>query len=38
VAHSLEDWELLAYAITFSTFESNRVWDWDTMSFVEQDF
>lgn len=32
----MEDWELLAYAITFASLENNdREWDWDRMTFVE---
>jgi hypothetical protein len=37
VAHSLEWWELLAYAITFAQFENgDREWDWDRMTFIER--
>lgn len=33
----MEDWELLAYAITFAKLDNgNRDWDWGTMSFVER--
>lgn len=37
VAHSLEEWELLAYAITFAQLKNgNQEWDWDSMSFIER--
>jgi hypothetical protein len=30
-------WELLAYAVTFSSLEnSDRQWDWDRMTFIEK--
>lgn len=33
----MEDWELLAYAVTFARLEnSDRVWDWDRMTFIEK--
>lgn len=33
----MEDYELLGYAISFAKLDNgNKVWDWDTMSFVEQ--
>ena len=37
VAHVLDDWELLAYAIVFSQFENgNLEWDWAAMRFAEK--
>jgi hypothetical protein len=37
VAHAMEDWELLAYAISFAKLDNgNREWDWDKMSFLER--
>lgn len=33
----MDDWELLAYAISFAKLENgNKEWDWDTMSFMER--
>jgi hypothetical protein len=37
VAYSLEEFELLAYAITFAQLENgNQQWDWDRMTFIEK--
>jgi hypothetical protein len=37
VAHSLDDWELLAYAIVFSQFKNGGLeWNWESMSFIER--
>lgn len=37
VAHAMDDWELLAYAITFAKLENSaQQWDWDRMTFIEK--
>jgi len=36
VAHSLDEAELLAYAITFSGFENGKEFDWDRMDWIER--
>jgi hypothetical protein len=37
VAHSLDEYELLAYAISFAQLENgNQTWDWDRMTFIER--
>jgi hypothetical protein len=37
VAHAMEDWQLLAYVITFAQYENgNQAWDWDRMTFIER--
>lgn len=37
VAHCLEEWELLAYSISFAQLENgNQTWDWDRMTFIER--
>jgi hypothetical protein len=34
VAHALEDWELLGYAIVFAQYENGgKEFDWETMEF-----
>jgi hypothetical protein len=38
VAHALDEWELLAYAIAFSQCENGGLeWDWDNMKFKDKD-
>jgi hypothetical protein len=36
VAYALDEAELIAYAITFSSIETNKEFDWENMSFPER--
>lgn len=37
VAHAMDEWELLAYAITFAQHKNgDQEWDWERMTFVER--
>jgi hypothetical protein len=37
VAHALEDWELLGYAVVFAQFENgNKEYDWEVMEFIDE--
>jgi hypothetical protein len=37
VAHSLDDWELMAYSIVFAQNKNgNLEWDWERGSFIER--
>jgi hypothetical protein len=37
VAHSMPDWQLLAYSIVFAQLKNgSQEWDWDRMQFLEK--
>jgi hypothetical protein len=37
VAHALEQWELMAYAVSFAKLDNgDKEWDWDNMGFIDR--